>query len=375
MLNKRSTNSEKTNMNKKIIGLIFLLSTLGVSAQTTDSVRLDYTAILGYSMGADVASALKLLPDDTVNLLQRDRDFVENFRNRFAFEYDKSDFREKYSSEIDSLLYIFVDYWRASLLNPGKNMDAVLWRNVVAYFQRTMQPDKGKRINFANRNHYYRKYISSKNLYSVHRIRKTGKLLDLMVWRNQTDTIFTVDLYDEQLQTRVVFMNDFIVSGWMYYATLERHRAGGWAERDGVFCVASSYDLESEKFSVSFLSHEGRHYNDYKQFRFPVLRGADLEYRAKLTELSLAQTTLFDLLGHFIAFSNKTSANPHPRANYAVISTLSKALFDSDFESDIEQWKTKSIEEINQAAYLALEANTEKLSRWHTRFFRQVQRI
>ncbi|MCL2291042.1 MAG: hypothetical protein FWC34_10155 [Bacteroidetes bacterium] len=362
-------------MNRKIIGLIFLLSALGVSAQTTDSARLDYTAIFKHSMGADVASALKLLPDDTANLSQRDRDFVENFRKRFAFEYDKSDFREKHSSEIDSLLYIFADYWRTSLLNPGKNMDAILWRNVVAYFQRTMQPEDGKRINFANRNHYFRKYISSKNLYSINRIGKTGRLLDLKVWKNQTDTIFTIDLYDEQLQTYVVLMDNFITLGWMEYATLGQRHSGGWAKREGVFCVASVYDLESENFSVNFLSHEGRHYNDYKQFRSPGLRGTDLEYRAKLTQLSLAQTTLFGLLGHFIAFSNKTSADPHQRANYAVISNLSKALFNSDFESDIEQWKTKSVEEINQAAYSALKANTKKLSRWHTRFFRQVQRI
>ena len=42
---------------------------------------------------------------------------------------------------------------------------------------------------------------------------------------------------------------------------------------------------------ISYLAHESRHFEDYQLF--PKLKSADLEYRAKLTELSMANETLY----------------------------------------------------------------------------------
>ena len=85
-------------------------------------------------------------------------------------------------------------------------------------------------------------------------------------------------------------MEDFATLGWMEYATLGAHHPGGWTEEEGIYCVKKAYDVNSENFKISYLTHEARHFADKKLW--PDLKSADLEYRAKLTELNLAQDTL-----------------------------------------------------------------------------------
>ena len=55
--------------------------------------------------------------------------------------------------------------------------------------------------------------------------------------------------------------------------------------------------VSGEKFRVSLLGHEGQHFSDYKSF--PRLLQTDLEYRAKLAELSKAKETIYKLLRNF----------------------------------------------------------------------------
>jgi hypothetical protein len=156
-----------------------------------------------------------------------------------------------------------------------------------------------------------------------------------------------------------VFMDDFITLGWEEFATLEMHYPGGWATPQELYCVKSAYDLKSELFLVSYLAHESRHFADYKLF--PKLRSTDLEYRAKLTELSLAKTSLYQLIEFFIANANGRSENGHSVANYCVIRDLSKSLFNIEFEKDISKWKQLSPAVINKGAAEILRANTKTL--------------
>lgn len=90
-------------------------------------------------------------------------------------------------------------------------------------------------------------------------------------------------------------MDEFVTLGWTEFATMDKYHPGGWATDDALNCVKKAYDVSSETFLISYLAHEGRHCSDYKHF--PKLRNsADLEYRAKLTELSMADSTLLQLI-------------------------------------------------------------------------------
>jgi hypothetical protein len=156
-------------------------------------------------------------------------------------------------------------------------------------------------------------------------------------------------------------MDDFITVGWEEYATLGIAYPGGWSTREALFCVRKAYDLKSEDFLISYLCHEGRHFMDYKLF--PRLTSADLEYRAKLTELSLLKEELIETIELFINNANYESENGHSVANYCVIRDLSKALFKVDFEKDINKWKEVNAGKINKTAYDVLEANTLALKK------------
>ncbi|MFZ1685507.1 MAG: hypothetical protein WAU88_15425, partial [Candidatus Zixiibacteriota bacterium] len=133
----------------------------------------------------------------------------------------------------------------------------------------------------------------------------------------------------------------------------------GWATHDALYCVRSAYDLTSEAFLVSYLAHESRHFADYKLF--PKLQSADLEYRAKLTELSMADTILFQTIDFFIQNGNYDSENGHSIANFCVIRDLSEMLFQVECERDLDKWKALPIATIHASATAALQANTREL--------------
>jgi hypothetical protein len=94
---------------------------------------------------------------------------------------------------------------------------------------------------------------------------------------------------------------------------------------DAIYAVRPGWrDLNGENFLVSFLAHEAQHFADRE--RFQNLESWELEYRAKLVELMLADTTLTRLL---VAFSNSQSddpAIPHAYANNRVLAALRKRL-------------------------------------------------
>ena len=153
-------------------------------------------------------------------------------------------------------------------------------------------------------------------------------------------------------------MDNFITLGWEEYATLGKHYPGGWTS-DAIYCVKRAYDLKSEDFLVSLLAHEGRHFADNKLF--PKLTSADLEYRAKFTELSIAKKTIYQLIDFFIDNANYESDNGHNIADYCVIRDLSKELFNVEFEKDKVKWHKINVLTINKIAYKLLQKNTKEL--------------
>jgi hypothetical protein len=350
--------------------LLFMIAGSAVSNTSTvvcstnsDSLKLDIEKIAAYALDGDIPSALNILKDKDTSLLSvKDKMIKRNFENRFLYDSDKSGYLESKKSEIDDVLKIFSDYWRSSFLNPQLKNDSLLAVSVRKFLVKNSPHSVtyNQLQNDDTLNAYFIKYINSKGLKTTG-VGKTGNYFDLLVWREQTDTVYNFQIHDETISVNVVFMDKFVTLGWEEYATFGMLYPGGWANDKALYCVRSAYDLQSENFLVSYLAHEGRHYRDYKLF--PKLSGADLEYRAKLTELSLAKTSLLRLIKFFINNANYNSDNSHQIANFCVIRDLSKDLFASDFESNIENWENAGTEKINDAAYRILSENTAELTK------------
>lgn len=182
---------------------------------------------------------------------------------------------------------------------------------------------------------------------------------DLLSWGNNEAVDYEIELTDDTTTVRVYFMSDFVSFGWSHYATFGAAYPGGWATSDALYCMSDDYDRSSEKFKISYLKHEGRHFADYP--RFPELQQADLEYRAKLTELVYADTTLYDIIDHFAKNAARNSQAPHSLASHELIGRLSQAIFGEAFVEDSERWRSVDAGRIhNEAAHL-LAINTRDL--------------
>lgn len=149
----------------------------------------------------------------------------------------------------------------------------------------------------------------------------TAPFRELMLWRRQTGEDRAVDLPEGPHRTHVVLLDDFLSFGWAGYATCDRSHTGGWVRPDGIYAVVPGWsDLNGEQYLVSFLGHESQHFADKE--KYGELPSWVLEYRAKLTELALADTTLAHLLGAFAHNQGDDMEIPHSYANKRVLAAL-----------------------------------------------------
>lgn len=340
----------------------FLLLLLNISLRlnarpTTDSAAYDVGKIYGFALDANISSVLEILrqPVDKP-LALKSAILKEKFLQRFGFDIDQSSYMESRQSGIDDILLVYRDYWRISMLNSKHNYDSVLLKSLGAVLSlryNLTEPLKRDSLEL-----YFKKAITSEGFYTTP-FGKTGRLFDLLVWKHQYDTAYTFNVKKEKITAPIVFMDDFLTLGWSEYATLDRNYPGGWATKDSLFAVKKAYKLDSENFLISYLAHEGKHFSDYKLF--PKLSGIDLEYRAKLIELSLAKEGLYRIIEFFTKNSGIKSTNPHTVANYYVLRDLSRTLFEKEFETDMQLWKSINSETINKAAYKLYKKNTKNL--------------
>ncbi len=182
---------------------------------------------------------------------------------------------------------------------------------------------------------------------------------DLLVWRDTQEVEYEVVLEETTVNTKVNFMSDFVSKGWMSYTSFGHSMPGGWATEEALFCMAHSYDLESEKFRVSYLTHEARHFQDYKDF--PSLEQADLEYRAKLSELSRAESSMLSLIGKFSKYRRPNPEFPHALASYKVVEQLKREIFGDAKPGNPGDWRTIDIVKIQAAARELLKSHTRAL--------------
>lgn len=188
---------------------------------------------------------------------------------------------------------------------------------------------------------------------------RTPPLLELMLWRVNEKKVERIELVDGVHDVPVTYAADFVTLGWSHFATFGRSSTGGWATREGLFCVLDSYDTGSEKFAVSFLKHEGRHFADYRQY--PSLRSADLEYRAKLTELAFATDSIDLLMQGFRDNAARNVNSPHALANWHVVNGLRDHLRVAEDPRNNAWWMAVPRKDLAAAAKRLLQRNDRAL--------------
>lgn len=184
-------------------------------------------------------------------------------------------------------------------------------------------------------------------------------LRDLFLWKTEENRKYSVRLTDRTQRVSVTFMNGMYSMGWKQFATLGLVATTGWVEGGRLYCVEQAYDRNSENFSISYLKHEARHLADFENF--PELLSAELEYRAKLTELAFASASTRQLLDDFTSKSAPNPASPHAYANFRVTRDVYREVFDAPFPESGDPWQVIDVHSVNKAARDLLQRDTNML--------------
>lgn len=346
---------------KSCVIIFCLLLCLKVSGQS--SQPFEFEKIYSYALQEDVAKVLAVLDTVPENALtEEQRKVKEKYFHRFKYQDEEVDYNTN-DPMLKNLLSLYHSYWRKALLDKSnlQQYNEQLKDSVVAFLkERNYKPDSLTEQDIANNfGQHLKRYLKQEKYYSA--TGKTGSLFDLFVWPKEDTTRYQVKLPETEVETTIIFIDSTVTMGWQEYATFGKYYAGGWATKDYLYSVRKAYDTTSENFKVSYLTHEAQHFADYKNY--PKLTGADLEYRAKLTELIFAQETLYKLIQVFIRNANQEGRNSHAFGNYAVIRDLSKEIFKQDYISDIERWKKVPPAKIRKSSEKLLKQHSKALKK------------
>lgn len=262
---------------------------------------------------------------------------------------------------INDISNIYREYWRIELLkpNPENRTDSTLYNNIADYIvsKKLTNLSKDSLLKNINDDSVLKKIIEKEGFKVDFKFRNGFQ--EIFIWNKESAKKYDVILPKDTVKTTVVFIESYHINGYDEFATFGTSQVGGWAVKEAatLYCNKGIYDLNSEKFKISYLKHESLHFTDLN--KYPNLSSADLEYRAKIIELMYCtEETIYDRISEFVIGANKAiRVNSHPYANYILIQNLSKLIFNSDFNSDINQWESVSIDRINKAASLLFESS------------------
>ena len=323
------------------------------------------------ALGGDMTKAFSILDSlDASRWSAKDSTAADCLRRTFASPPQDEDL----PPVSKRVLTAYRRYWQTAMLQkaPVKEAEAGLLADLNAILGAARPPDAGTGAgagagadsasngDLDAASERAKDAIAREGLFALTGV--TSPYYELMLWKSQTPVSYHVRLPERSIDVHVVFLDDFVSLGWAGYATCGRAHSGGWATQDSLYALKSAYDVGSESFRVSYLAHEGRHFSDYKEF--PKLEQPELEYRAKLTEIAVSDTSTYDLA---ILFARRTGTDrdvPHAFADYCVAKGLSRDLFKSDaIVTDEARWRALPAGRIRAAAARMLEENSASIRR------------
>ena len=158
------------------------------------------------------------------------------------------------------------------------------------------------------------------------------------IWKETEKKVYDVEIPEGIIKVKVFFMKDFIANSWLSFISKGKTGTGGWTKRRGLFCKWDSYSekLDHPSFQISFLKHEAQHLSDFRKYH-RKLSVSQLEYRAKLTELSYYP--VIDLFESFLSTAKNDANYSHSQAAYWIVEDLSNKFFKENYVTDLERWK------------------------------------
>ena len=347
-------------MRTKLLAFIFFIFLQNVAAQEKDNF--DFNKIYSFVLQGDVAKVLEVLdtlPDSSLN--SEEELLKQKFFARFKDKKEVTDFITD-DPVLQEVIKIYQNYWRKALLDKKHTAryEKDLRNKITKFlkkhnsFPANVPDPEEEEYNFAV---HLKNFFLDRGYFSA--TGKTAGLYDLFVWSTEKPLEYHVTLPETEVVTTIIFLEDVITMGWEEYGSFGKVYPGGWATKDVLYAVAKAYDTTSEDFEVSYLKHESQHFADYEQY--PLLTGADLEYRAKLNELIYADKTLFSLISNFIRNASSQGRNSHAFASYALMRDLSKNIFNEDFVTEINRWKAIPPERIKEESHELLLEHSEAL--------------
>jgi hypothetical protein len=350
-------------MRLKIKLAVLLIGIVIVSVTCTSKYpgeKFSFDKLYSFAIQEDVKKiieSLKVIPEDSLNSDQKE--IKKRYFSRFVTKTEKFDYKTQ-DSLIINILIIFHNYWTDVLMKnksirKSENINRPLLMSIIKNYLDAkvgITSSNDFNLDLANilmKNHYYS------------RVDRTGNILDLIIWTKQSKETYSINMADTIVNVPVIFIDTPITLGWEGYATFDHYYPGGWTSADSLYCITKGYDITSEKFRVSYLTHEAQHLIDSK-----IYSGYSrwiAEYRAKLAELSVAEKTVYTLINFFIKDSKNDSHLTHPYGEYRVISDLSKEIFKENFVIDSKRWETISFQDINNASKKLLKQNTLTLTK------------
>ncbi len=314
------------------------------------------SAYLKMVFSGDVSGAADLFasePDDRGSMM-----LVDRFERRFNERADGLDLTRIESPVVRDIAELFQSYWLDALMQEAPvdlleerlkvRLDDILTERG---FASALEDEDTLFMNVEA-------FIRGEGYFA--QSGRTPPLLDLMIWTSNSTVVESVELTDGAYDIEVNHIDDFVSYGWSNFAAFGMASTGGWAEKDGLYCICRHYDLDSERFKLSFLKHEARHYVDFGLY--PELQPADLEYRGKLTELAYSEEGTYQLLAQFTRAANRVENAPHPLANWYVVEGLSELLPDGKWPAGASAWESVPKKQIRQAARRLLEIHDKKLA-------------
>jgi hypothetical protein len=273
-----------------------------------------FSEAIGAALQADEVRALKALDGvDLSGLPERDQVAAACMRERFKPESQPAPAAN--GSLADRALGVYRAYWHRAMTRPeSRDTEEQLLETQLRKLLGVHQGTDFETLEII---------LSSKlKEEGVHSLQgRTGLLRELMTWSKQEERVMHAQLPEGQHDVKVFLLDGFTSFGWGAYATCSRASTGGWATDKALFAVVPKYpSLDHEAFRVTFLGHEAQHFAD--KLRFKELKSWELEYRAKLTELALANSTRAKVVGKFLDDQGDDPASPHSYANRKLLTDM-----------------------------------------------------